>query len=199
MTSHPLGADGLPPWDVICIHYTCNPARTDVLMRASHIIGDGQLFMKLIKQIMDPLDAKAEADFAATVLNCDSSSSDKATGSRAAGKAAAGRLGRAAGSSSSPADESAAAQSDSGSIAGDMRSEGSSDSLRSSSSSSSSTSSETDEDEQQQQQPDGCSREKCVLPQQQKQPQPQQQLQHEHRKLRRAWQSVCAFFKIIWK
>ncbi|KAF6252006.1 hypothetical protein COO60DRAFT_1644430 [Scenedesmus sp. NREL 46B-D3] len=68
MTSQPLGADGLPPWDVVCIHYKCNPERTDVLMRASHIIGDGQLFMKLIKQIMDPLDATAEADLAATVL-----------------------------------------------------------------------------------------------------------------------------------
>lgn len=68
MTHVPLGMDGFPPWDVWCIHYTCNPHRTDVLMRASHIIGDGQLFMKIIKQIMDPLDATAAADYAATVL-----------------------------------------------------------------------------------------------------------------------------------
>eukprot|EP00878_Enallax_costatus_P007875 GHUV01008240.1.p1 GENE.GHUV01008240.1~~GHUV01008240.1.p1 ORF type:complete len:591 (+),score=176.96 GHUV01008240.1:225-1997(+) len=74
MTHVPLGMDGLPPWDVWCIHYTSNPHRTDVLMRASHIIGDGQLFMKIIKQIMEPLDATAVADFAATVLGSDSSS-----------------------------------------------------------------------------------------------------------------------------
>lgn len=68
MTHVPLGMDGFPPWDVWCIHYTCNPNRTDVLMRASHIIGDGQLFMKIIKQIMEPLDGTAAADYAATVL-----------------------------------------------------------------------------------------------------------------------------------
>lgn len=64
-----MGTHGLPPWDVLCIHYTCDPQRTDVLMRASHIIGDGQLFMKLIKQIMEPLDAVARADFHASITN----------------------------------------------------------------------------------------------------------------------------------
>lgn len=69
MSVEPLGTHGLPPWDVVCIHYTCDPNRTDVLMRASHIIGDGQLFMKLIKQIMEPLDAAARADFEVSITN----------------------------------------------------------------------------------------------------------------------------------
>jgi hypothetical protein len=69
MSEEPLGTRGLPPWDVFCIHYTCDPQRTDVLMRASHIIGDGQLFMKLIKQIMEPIDAVARADFHASITN----------------------------------------------------------------------------------------------------------------------------------
>lgn len=63
MSKEPLGTHGLPPWDVLCIHYTFDANRTDVLMRASHIIGDGQLFMKLIKQIMEPLDSTARADY----------------------------------------------------------------------------------------------------------------------------------------
>lgn len=69
MSDEPLGSQGLPPWDVLCIHYSCDPQRTDVLMRASHIIGDGQLFMKLIKQIMEPLDAAARADFHASITH----------------------------------------------------------------------------------------------------------------------------------
>lgn len=69
MSDEPLGSHGLPPWDVLCIHYSCDPQRTDVLMRASHIIGDGQLFMKLIKQIMEPLDAAARADFHASITH----------------------------------------------------------------------------------------------------------------------------------
>jgi len=69
MSKDPLGSHGLPPWDVLCIHYTCDPNRTDVLMRASHIIGDGQLFMKLIKQIMEPLDAAARSDYDYSIVN----------------------------------------------------------------------------------------------------------------------------------
>lgn len=69
MSEEPLGTHGLPPWDVLCIHYACDPQRTDVLMRASHIIGDGQLFMKLIKQIMEPLDATARADYDASITH----------------------------------------------------------------------------------------------------------------------------------
>lgn len=69
MSEEPLGSHGLPPWDVLCIHYACDPQRTDVLMRASHIIGDGQLFMKLIKQIMQPLDAAARTDFHASITH----------------------------------------------------------------------------------------------------------------------------------
>lgn len=69
MSKDPLGSHGLPPWDVLCIHYTCDPNRTDVLMRASHIIGDGQLFMKLIKQIMEPLNAAARSDYDHSIVN----------------------------------------------------------------------------------------------------------------------------------
>jgi hypothetical protein len=69
MSDEPLGCQVLPPWDVLCIHYACDPQRTDVLMRASHIIGDGQLFMKLIKQIMEPLDAAARADYHASITH----------------------------------------------------------------------------------------------------------------------------------
>jgi hypothetical protein len=69
MSEEPLGTNGLPPWDVFCIHYTSDPNRTDVLLRSSHVIGDGQLFMKLIKQIMEPLDAAAHADFDASITN----------------------------------------------------------------------------------------------------------------------------------
>jgi hypothetical protein len=69
MSEQPLGTNGLPPWDVFCIHYSSDPNRTDVLLRASHVIGDGQLFMKLIKQIMEPLDAAAHADFDASITN----------------------------------------------------------------------------------------------------------------------------------
>jgi hypothetical protein len=39
MSEEPLGCDGLPPWDIMCVHYACDPHRSDVVMRASHIIG----------------------------------------------------------------------------------------------------------------------------------------------------------------
>lgn len=182
MTSEPLGTDGLPPWDVLCIHYTCNPARTDVLMRASHIIGDGQLFMKLIKQIMDPLDATAEADLAATVASCSSSSSDKGAGSATAADA----VRRAADSSSGSSDLGSC---QSGSLAGGIRSEGSSSS---SSLESSSTSSDAEEGEQQQQQHQhGCS-EGAEARQEHKQ-------QHKQQHRRHRVHSVGGFFKMMWK
>ena len=64
MSGPPLGEGGYPPWDIHLIHYECSPQRTDLLLRASHVIGDGQLFMRLIKAVLDeePTAASTLAD-----------------------------------------------------------------------------------------------------------------------------------------
>jgi hypothetical protein len=53
MSGARLAAGRLPPWDCSVIHFKSDPGHTDVLLRCSHSIGDGQLFMQLLKDILD--------------------------------------------------------------------------------------------------------------------------------------------------
>jgi hypothetical protein len=72
MSGDALGMNGLPPWDGKLIHYTCDPTRSDIVLRMSHMIADGQLILKLLRQILVPLDDAAMADYAVTVLGSSS-------------------------------------------------------------------------------------------------------------------------------
>jgi hypothetical protein len=81
MSRAPLGSNGLPPWDGVLIHYTCDPYRSDIVLIMSHMIADGHLILKLLRQITMPLDAAAKADFAVEVLGARPSSSSS-TGER---------------------------------------------------------------------------------------------------------------------
>jgi hypothetical protein len=75
MSGEPLGTNGLPPWDGVLIHYSCDPNRSDIVLRMSHMIADGHLILKLLRQITVPQDAAAKADYAVTVLGSSLSSS----------------------------------------------------------------------------------------------------------------------------
>jgi hypothetical protein len=48
MSGEALGMKGIPPWDGKLIHYTCDPTRSDIVLRMSHMIADGQLILKLL-------------------------------------------------------------------------------------------------------------------------------------------------------
>jgi hypothetical protein len=62
--SGPLLSEGdLPPWDCTVIHFSSDWDHTDVLLRCSHMIGDGQLFMQLLKDVMlEYADGEGEGD-----------------------------------------------------------------------------------------------------------------------------------------
>ncbi|WIA21061.1 hypothetical protein OEZ85_005383 [Tetradesmus obliquus] len=68
MSGEPLGNNGLPPWDGVLIHYSADPTRSDIVLRMSHMIADGHLILKLLRQITVPQDSVAQADYAAVVL-----------------------------------------------------------------------------------------------------------------------------------
>ncbi|GBF88074.1 hypothetical protein Rsub_00786 [Raphidocelis subcapitata] len=53
MSGPPLSEEARPPWDCSVVHFASDPGHTDVLLRCSHIIGDGQLFMQLLKDVME--------------------------------------------------------------------------------------------------------------------------------------------------
>lgn len=52
MSGAPLAGGPLPPWAFHVVHHACDPLVTDVLLRCSHMIGDGQLFMQLLKDVL---------------------------------------------------------------------------------------------------------------------------------------------------
>jgi hypothetical protein len=79
MSREPLGSNGLPPWDGVLIHYTCDPNRSDIVLLMSHMIADGHLILKLPRQITVPLDAAAKADYAVEVLGARPSSSSRSS------------------------------------------------------------------------------------------------------------------------
>ncbi|KAI8473104.1 MAG: hypothetical protein J3K34DRAFT_519278 [Monoraphidium minutum] len=56
MSGAPLAEGHLPPWDCSVVHYASAPRVTDVLLRCSHMIGDGQLFMQLLKDVLEEVD-----------------------------------------------------------------------------------------------------------------------------------------------
>jgi len=68
MSGPPLSEGCLPPWDCSIIHFASDHNHTDVLLRCSHMIGDGQLFMQLLRDILDE-DCEAELDDAATITD----------------------------------------------------------------------------------------------------------------------------------
>jgi hypothetical protein len=80
MSGEPLGSNGLPPWDGVLIHYSADPNRSDIVLRMSHMIADGHLILKLLRQITVPLDAAAKADYAVAVLGGPSPSSSGCAG-----------------------------------------------------------------------------------------------------------------------
>jgi hypothetical protein len=75
MSREALGSNSRPPWDGMLIHYTCDPNRSDIVLLMSHMIADGHLILKLLRQITVPLDAAAKADYAVEVLGARPSSS----------------------------------------------------------------------------------------------------------------------------
>jgi hypothetical protein len=90
--SGPLLSDGdLPPWDCTVIHFSSDWNHTDVLLRCSHMIGDGQLFMQLLKDVM--FEYGEDGDETASVA------SDSDGGSVASSSAPSSRAGTSGGGS----------------------------------------------------------------------------------------------------
>ncbi|GBF88058.1 hypothetical protein Rsub_00770 [Raphidocelis subcapitata] len=56
MSGAQLSEGALPPWDCSVVHFASDPGHTDVLLRCSHMIGDGQLFMQLLRDVLDDVD-----------------------------------------------------------------------------------------------------------------------------------------------
>jgi hypothetical protein len=62
MSGASLAEGALPPWDCSVVHFRSDPGHTDVLLRCSHMIGDGQLFMQLLREVLDDADAAFPLD-----------------------------------------------------------------------------------------------------------------------------------------
>jgi hypothetical protein len=95
MSGPPLSEGALPPWDCSVVHFASDPNHTDVLLRCSHMIGDGQLFMQLLKDVLDEIDDDGEPLSAGGPSDSDAS----VRGGGAAGSAGAGGSGGGAGGS----------------------------------------------------------------------------------------------------
>jgi hypothetical protein len=54
MSGPPLGFEDDLLWDITLVHHTCDLQRTDVLLRASHVLGDGQRFVTNLQAVMQP-------------------------------------------------------------------------------------------------------------------------------------------------
>lgn len=94
MSGEPLGNNGLPPWDGVLIHYSADPTRSDIVLRMSHMIADGHLILKLLRQITVPQDSVAQADYAAVVLGGASPVSGGGAGSSSSSSSGCGCCGR---------------------------------------------------------------------------------------------------------
>ncbi|KIZ02477.1 hypothetical protein MNEG_5482 [Monoraphidium neglectum] len=69
LMSGPLLSEGhLPPWDCSLVRYSSDPHHTDVLLRCSHMIGDGQLFMQLLKDVLEEQDDSMPAEAATAAM-----------------------------------------------------------------------------------------------------------------------------------
>lgn len=74
MSECPLDDDKYPPWDIHLVHHSSDPEHTHLLLRCSHTIGDGQLFMHLIQGVFDEMNGEAGDESAST--DDDASSAD---------------------------------------------------------------------------------------------------------------------------
>jgi hypothetical protein len=83
MSSAPLSEGALPPWDCSVVHFASDLQHTDVLLRCSHMIGDGQLFMQLLRGVLEEVDPEIADDEGVVLeeLGSDDSSSSGAGGS----------------------------------------------------------------------------------------------------------------------
>lgn len=61
MSGATLSEGALPPWDCSVVHFASDPQHTDVLLRCSHMIGDGQLFMQLLREVLQEAEDEAPA------------------------------------------------------------------------------------------------------------------------------------------